>query len=136
MNPVTVAALKAMFAEMVVEKNAGLIDRFYDPEFVMYSNGIEQGFAAFAEEHRKIYTTDITYRFEYDEDAWVSEIDDSGTGKIAGRLWVTTTLPDQKPTRIELILVAAYVRGKIRTVWELTFPNWAALDAFQDYATD
>lgn len=135
MYPVTVAALKTMFAEMVVKKNADVIDRYYDPQFVMYSNGIKQEFAAFAAEHRKVYATDITYALEYDDDAWVSDVDGAGTGKVAGRVWVTTALPDQAPTRIELVLIVAYLRGRIRTLWELTFPHWAGLDAFKEYAT-
>ncbi len=65
-----------------------------------------------------------------------SEVDGAGTGKVAGRIWITTALPDQEPTRIEVILVAAYVRGRIRRVWELTHPDWAALDGFEDYATE
>jgi hypothetical protein len=131
----TVAALKEMFDQMVARKNADLIPQFYDPGFVMYSNGIEQDFQSYAAEHRKVYATDISYSFEYDEDAWVEDVDAEGTGKVAGRVWITTALPGQEPTRIEVILIAAYLLGRIRTVWELTYPNWAELDAFDHYET-
>jgi hypothetical protein len=129
----TVAALKAMFDQMVKHKNADLIAQFYDPGFVMYSNGIEQTYESYEAEHRKVYATDISYAFEYDEQAWVSDVDADGTGKVAGRVWITTSLPDQEPTRIEVLLIAGYLRGRILRVWELTYPNWAELDAFDKY---
>ncbi|MET0699132.1 MAG: nuclear transport factor 2 family protein [Mycobacterium sp.] len=131
----TVAALKAMFEQMVAHKNAELITEFYDPGFVMYSNGIEQTYDAYETEHRKVYATDITYSFEYDEQAWVENVDTDGTGKVAGRVWITTALPDQEPTRIEVLLIVGYLRGRILRVWELTYPNWAELAAFDAYET-
>ena len=131
----SIAALKSMFDEMVAHKNAEKIAHFYDPGFVMFSNGIEQGYEAFADEHRKVYATDISYAFEYDELAWVESIDAEGSGKVAGRVWITTTRPGEDPTRIEVILIAAYSQGRISTLWELTYPNWADLDAFENYET-
>ncbi|MGY4648495.1 hypothetical protein ACVWWN_002291 [Mycobacterium sp. URHB0021] len=132
----TVAALKTMFDEMVAHKNADFIDRFHDPGFGMFSNGIRQDYASFAAEHRKIYATDIAYAFDKDEQAWVSDVDSEGTGKVAERLWITTSRPGEEPTRIEVVLIAAHRRGRIETVWELTYPNWADLAAFDDYETD
>lgn len=125
--------MKAMFDEMVAHKNADLIERFNDPGFVLFSNGIEQGYESFAAEHRKIYATDISYTFAYDDQAWVSDVDTEGTGKVAGRVWITTTRPGEAPTRIEVLLIAAYLRVRISLVRELTYPNWADLDAFGDY---
>ena len=131
----TIAALKSMFSEMVEAKNIDLVGQFFDPCFVMYSNGIRQEFAEFTAEHRKVYATDVTYQVEYDEQAWVSEIDNTGTGRLAGRVWIITTMPDQAPERLEVILIAAYVHGRISTLWELTYPNWADLKAFENYGT-
>lgn len=136
MVAMTIGALRSMFAEMVVGKNIELAERFYDPGFVLYSNGIRQEFAAFTAEHRKVYATDITYQVEYDDDAWVSDVDNAGTGQIAGRIWITTALPGEDPKRLEVILIVAYRRGRIRTIWELTYPNWADLAAFEDYRTE
>src|SRR5262245_52297077 len=117
-----------MFDEMVVRKNGDLIERYYHPEFVMYSDGLAQNFTEFADSHRKIYLTDISYAIEYDDDAWVKSDD-----KVAGRVWITTTRPGEKPNRIEVILIAAYRDGRIYRVWETTWPSWRGLPAFEDY---
>ncbi|BBX60540.1 hypothetical protein TM48_04646 [Mycobacterium shottsii] len=67
----SIALLREMFEKMVVAKNAELIGHYYDPDFVMYSDGLRQEFAEFSEGHRKIYASAISYAIEYDEDAWV-----------------------------------------------------------------
>ncbi|EUA89582.1 hypothetical protein I551_3958 [Mycobacterium ulcerans str. Harvey] len=67
----SIALLREMFEKMVVAKNAELIGHYYDPDFVMYSDGLRQEFAEFNEGHRKIYASAISYAIEYDEDAWV-----------------------------------------------------------------
>jgi hypothetical protein len=45
----TVTALKTMFDEMVAHKNADLIERFNDPGFVMFSNGVKQDYESFVD---------------------------------------------------------------------------------------
>ena len=60
---------------MVIAKNADLIERYYHPDFVMYSDGMSQNFAEFTESHRGVYATDISYAIAYDDEAWV-EADD------------------------------------------------------------
>src|ERR1700761_8433774 len=97
----SVAVLRQMFEQMVVNKDATAIERFYHPSFVMFSNGVTQDFAAFAASHRTVYATPISYSVEYDEDAWVETTD-----KVAGRLWITTSLSDESPSRIEVVLIA------------------------------
>lgn len=41
----SVALLREMFDRMVVAKNAELIEHYYDPDFLMYSDGLSQSFA-------------------------------------------------------------------------------------------
>jgi hypothetical protein len=67
----SVVQLREMFDRMVVGKNAELIERYYDPDFVMHSDGLTQDFAEFHRSHREIYSTPISYAIEYDEQAWV-----------------------------------------------------------------
>jgi hypothetical protein len=124
----SVALLREMFEKMVVRKDIGAIDRFYDPSFVMYSNGVTQNFDEYAASHRTVYDTPISYAIEYDEEAWVETGD-----KVAGRVWITTSLPGESPTRIEVVLIAAYEEGRITRVWETTWPSWNELPAFETY---
>jgi hypothetical protein len=126
----TVALIRDMFENMVVAKDPGLIPHYYRPDFVMESNGVVQDYESFAEEHRKVYATPIAYAVEYDEDAWVE-----GDGRVAGRVWITTSRPGEAPTRIEVVLIATVEDGRFRRVWELTWPNWAELGAFDGYDT-
>ena len=62
----SIAVLRQMFEQMVEKKDSAAIDRFYDPSFVMSSNGVTQDFDAFAASHRTIYATPICYSVEYD----------------------------------------------------------------------
>jgi hypothetical protein len=117
-----------MFDRMVVRKDADQIEHFYHPDFVMYSDGLSQTYAEFAASHREVYTTPISYRIEYDEQAWV-ETDD----RVAGRVWITTARPGEDATRIEVVLIATYLDGRIHRVWETTWPSWRQLPAFQNY---
>jgi hypothetical protein len=124
----SVALMREMFEKMVVRKDIGAIDRFYDRSFVMYSNGLTQNFDEYAASHRTVYDTPISYSIEYDEEAWVEASD-----KVAGRVWITTSLPGQSPTRIEVVLIAAYKDGRITRIWETTWPSWSDLPAFETY---
>ena len=56
----SIAVLRQMFEQMVEKKDPAAIDRFYDPSFVMSSNGITQDFDAFAASHRT--TPDLLLR--------------------------------------------------------------------------
>lgn len=48
-------------------------------------------------------------------------------------MWITTKLPDEPATRIEVILIAVVEDGRITRVWETTWPNWADLMAYEEY---
>src|ERR1700760_3478107 len=112
----SIALLREMFDEMVVAKNGDLIDRYYDPDFLMYSDGLCQTFVEFKESHRGVYATEIQYAVEYDEQTWLERAD-----KFAARVWITTTPPGDDPTRIEVVLIAAYHDGRIHRIWETTW---------------
>lgn len=124
----SVALFREMFDRMVIPKNAELIEHYYHPDFVMYSDGLQQGFTEFAESHRGVYATDISYSVEYDDEAWVESRD-----KVAGRMWITTARPDEKPTRIEVVVIARFLDGRIHRVWETTWPSWRSVGAFENY---
>jgi len=117
-----------MFDRMVVPKDGDLIEHYYHPEFVMYSDGLAQDFAEFAASHRKVYDTEISYAIEYDDEAWVEAAD-----RVAGRVFITTTRPGEKPNRIEVVLIATYLDGRIHRVWETTWPSWRGIEAFAEY---
>jgi hypothetical protein len=94
----------------------------------MYSDGLRQSFTEFRDSHLKLYATPITYVVEYDEQAWVEAWD-----RVAGRVWITTSRPGEEPTRIELVLIAAYRDGRVHRVWETTWPSWRNLAALENY---
>jgi SnoaL-like domain len=125
---VSVALLREMFERMVVAKNIELAERYYHPDFLMYSDGLSQGFAEFRESHRRLYETAISYAVDYDEEAWVEAAD-----KVAGRVWITTSRPGEQPTRIEVVLIATYRDGRIHRVWETTWPSWRDVAALENY---
>ncbi|OBK23251.1 hypothetical protein A5634_05695 [Mycobacterium asiaticum] len=124
----SVALLREMFERMVVAKNGDLIDHYYDPDFVMTSDGLTQDFAEFRDSHRQLYATEIAYAVEYDEQAWVETVD-----KVAGRVWITTSRAGEPPTRIEVVLIAAYRDNRIHRVWETTWPSWRDVKALENY---
>lgn len=124
----TVSLLREMFDQMVLRKDAELISHYYHRDFVMYSDGLAQGFDEFAASHRKVYSTPIQYAVEYDEQTWVESAD-----KVACRAWITTSRPGEKPNRIEVVLIAAFRDGKIWRVWETTWPSWRGVAALEDY---
>ena len=126
--PGTRELLVEMFDRMVVAKDKTLIARYYDPDFVMVSNGMTQDYEEFRASHEKVYETEIAYAVEYDDQAWV-ETDD----RVAARLWITTSRPGEDPTRLELVLIATYRDGHMHRLWELTWPNWSDLPAFENY---
>jgi SnoaL-like domain len=120
--------LREMFSRMVEAKDVSLVDEFYDPDFELYTNGTVQDLAAFRAGHERVYPTPITYGVEYDDEAWVESGD-----RLAGRVWITTQLPGEAATRIEVMLVAQYRAGRILWLRELTWPDWRRMDAFDEY---
>lgn len=117
-----------MFEQMVKRKDASLIERYYHPDFLLHTNGAVQGYEEFADGHRRVYATEISYAVDYDEKAWVVTDD-----RVAGRVWITTERPGEEPTKIEVVLIATYLDGRLYRLWELTWPDWSQLRAFDVY---
>lgn len=115
-----------MFTNMVVKKNADLIPKYYHPEFILYSNGDKMDYATFLSTHQKIYATPIQYTIRYDVSTYVEQSD-----KIAARVFITTTMPNEKANEIEVILIAEYKDNKIYRLWELTYPDWSKMEDFK-----
>lgn len=119
--------LKEMFSEMVLKKDASVIPTCYHKEFLLYTNEEMMGYDAFLESHEKYYATPIKYEIQYDEETLLEQGD-----KIAGRVWITTSRPNEAARKIEVILIAQYKDGKIYRLWELTYPDWSKLAAFKE----
>ena len=124
----SIERLREMFTEMVVKRDASAVARYYHPRFRLTTNGQEQDYDAFARGHEAVYGSGVTYRVEYDEDAWVD-----GGDRVGARVWITAQRPGEEATRIEVVLVAAYRDGLIHRLWELTWPDWSRLGAFEGY---
>lgn len=122
----TLAKLKEMFTEMVEKKDISLFPQYYHENFFLTTNGKEMDYQEFLDSHIKYYSTPIQYEVEYQDETLVESKD-----KVAGRVWITTTLPDESPKKLEVILIALYKEGKIFRLWELTWPDWSQLKAFQ-----
>ena len=95
---------------------------------LLTTNGQVQDYRAFAAGHERVYATDINYAIRYDEQAWVA-----GGDRVAGRMWITTKCPDEDPTTMEVIFIATFADDRIHRLWELTWPDWSALKAFEKY---
>lgn len=122
--------MQEMFTRMVEAKDASLVDVYYDPDFVLTTNGRTQDLAGFRAGHERVYPTAITYRVEYDERSWVESGD-----RLAARVWITTQRPGEEPHRIEVVLVAEYRDGRLLRLHELTWPDWSQLAAFETYGS-
>jgi hypothetical protein len=121
----TIATMKRMFREMVEGKNASLIPTFYHPDFELHTNGQVWDYARFLQSHQEVYQTSIQYSVSYDEET----LCESGN-RLAGRVFITTSRPDEPPKEIEVVLIAQFKEGKFYRLWELTYPDWSQLEAF------
>ncbi|GGI75242.1 nuclear transport factor 2 family protein [Legionella impletisoli] len=119
--------LKEMFSEMVIKKNASLIPEYYHEDFLLYTNDIKTNYDEFLTSHIAYYQTPIQYSIEYDEETLLEQDE-----KIAGRVWITTKRPNEAATKIEVILIGHYKEGKLHRLWELTYPDWSKLPAFEE----
>lgn len=118
--------LKEMFEKVTIEKNSDAIPHYYHPEFVMITNQQEMSYEAFYTSHLNIYGSSIDYSILYDEQTFVEQFD-----RVACRVWITTKRQNEAAVEIEVMLIAQYRDGKIYRLWELTFPDWSKLPAFQ-----
>jgi len=125
-EPSRITLLKEMFDKVTIEKNDKAIPLYYDNSFKLYSNGKKIKYDAFLQMHRDIYKTSIQYKIRYDKETFVAQ-----GNKVAGRLFITTIKPNEPSREIEVILVAEYKNNKLYRVWELTYPDWSKMKAFQ-----
>lgn len=115
-----------MFDKVTVKKSDQAIPLYYDKNFELYSNGKKMGFDPFLKMHHDIYKTSIQYKVRYDEETFVEQ-----GNRIAGRLFITTKKPNELAREIEVILIAEYKCNKLYRLWELTYPDWSKMKAFQ-----
>ncbi|MDM0012499.1 nuclear transport factor 2 family protein [Variovorax sp. J22P168] len=120
--------LKEMFSEMVLKKDISLASRYYHPDFVLETNGQQQGYADFVAGHERVYPTSIGYDVRYDEASWVESAD-----KVAARLWITTRRPGEAAVEMQVVLIATYRDGRILHLLELTWPDWTQVKALESY---
>lgn len=125
-QPDHITLLKKMFEKVTIEKNDKAIPLYYDKDFELYSNGKKMGYKAFLQLHRNIYQTSIQYKIRYDKETFVEQ-----GNKVAGRLFITTKKPHESSREIEVVLVAEYKNNKLYRIWELTYPDWSKMKAFQ-----
>lgn len=118
--------LKEMFQKVTLEKNDKAIPVYYGKQFELYSNGKKMTYDEFLKMHHDVFKTNIQYNVRYDEDTFVEQ-----GNKVAGRLFITTKKADEPAHEIEVILVAEYKDHKLSRLWELTYPDWSQLKAFQ-----
>ncbi|GAB24518.1 hypothetical protein GOPIP_069_00230 [Gordonia polyisoprenivorans NBRC 16320 = JCM 10675] len=128
MAPPLQAVMREMFTRMVEAKNISMVDKYYDRDFILVTNGQTQDYDAFHAGHARVYSTRITYSVRYDDEAWVEDSD-----RLAGRLWITTKRPDEAATDIEVMFVATFRGRRIHRLWELTWPDWSSMKAFDNY---
>ena len=95
----TRALLVEMFDQMVVAKDKAAIPRYYDPDFVMVSNGITQGYEAFRTGHETVYATGISYAVEYDDESWVRPTTESPSASGSRPPDRTRPPPGSRPHR-------------------------------------
>lgn len=119
--------LKEMFTEMVQKKDAALIPFYYHPDLLLYSNGQVTDYEEFLTSHQAYYASQKTYTVEYDDDTLLEQGE-----KVAGRVWITVSVPGELPKKIEVILIAHYKADKIYRLWELTYPDWSKLPEFEE----
>lgn len=118
--------LKEMFTEMVIKKDPSLIAHYYHPDFILYANQQVINYDAFLTMHEAYYATPIQYEVTYDEETFIEQDE-----KVAGRIWITTSRPNEPPQKIEVIFITHFKANKIYRMWELTYPDWSKLPAFQ-----
>ncbi len=80
--------LKEMFANMVLLKDAALIPHYYHEDFLLYTNRQEQNYEEFLTSHIEYYASSKEYSIVYDDESFLENQD-----KVAGRVWITVTIP-------------------------------------------
>lgn len=118
--------LKEMFEEMTVKKNASQVPVYYHQNFLLYTNEQIMDYDTFLNLHYDYFATPIKYEVAFDEETLLEQGE-----KVAGRVWITTSKPNEPAKKIEVILIAQFKDDKIYRLWELTYPDWSNLPEFK-----
>lgn len=122
------ARLIEMFENMVTKKDSSLVPTYYDPEFVLTTNGRIQSYQDFLEGHERLYDTSISYRIRFDESTWFESADG-----VAVRCRIAISSNNEREVELELLLISLWRDGRILRLWELTWPDWSGLQALDKY---
>lgn len=122
------ARLIEMFENMVTKKDSSLVPTYYDPEFVLTTNGRVQSYPDFLQGHERVYDTSISYRIRFDDSTWVESAD-----RVAVRCWIAISSNNEPEMELELLLISLWRDGRILRLWELTWPDWSGLQALDKY---
>lgn len=117
--------LKEMFAEMVEKKNATLIPHYYHKNFELFANGQTQDYKYFLDFHEKVYQTDIQYKVNYDNNAFIEQGE-----KVAARIFFIISKSNEPTKELEVILISQFKDNKIFRIWELCHPDWTKMPVF------
>lgn len=117
---------KEMFTEVTVKKNASMISKYYHENLLLFTNGQVDNYEKFLNDHIEHHKSSKQYEIEYDDETFLEQGE-----KLAGRIWITVSLPNDKPKRLELIIIAQYKDDKIYRLWEVCYPDWSQLPEFK-----
>ncbi|MDI1452136.1 nuclear transport factor 2 family protein [Polyangium sp. 6x1] len=112
-----VALVREMFSEFASKLDASKLDLYHTPDFEMFSNDVHWDRRTYDEYHRKAFRERKALRVHYH--------DIFGQGdRVAARVDITLVSLDDTETTVQVMLIAQISDGKIRRLWELTFPHW------------
>jgi hypothetical protein len=110
--------LLQMFSEVVIEKNASLIQSHFHPGFILEANGRRQGLPIFLRRRELDYATAVSYEVQFDDRAWIEAAD-----AVGARLWLTVRKPGATANVLELLLLATYRGDRIYRMWQSAWPE-------------
>ncbi|MDI1483527.1 nuclear transport factor 2 family protein [Polyangium sp. y55x31] len=112
-----VALVREMFSEFASKLDASKLDVYHTPDFEMFSNDVHWDRRTYDEFHQKAFRERKALRVRYH--------DIFGQGdRVAARVDITLVDLDDTETTVQVMLIAQISGGKIRRLWELTFPPW------------
>lgn len=114
--------LKKMFHDLVVSKDVSQIPLYYHPDCQLFTNSGELDYNSFMNSHQLIFDSPIQFAIEYDEGSLMES-----HNQVAGRVWVTITIPNLGEHKVEGLIIVLFKEDKIFKIWQLTNPDWTGL---------
>lgn len=111
--------LQAMFDHMVVAKDIKQMPRYYNRDFVLYSNGSRMSYQQFYQLHAKVYRSGVRYKLKFDRNTLVER-----GSRVALQLMIWYKPLHKAWKKIQVIMIARYKKHKISRIWEKTSPSW------------